>query len=146
MITRCAEFTWKASSSMPHSLLPYFVGRVAEEGGDFLIFKDEYIPCKSAIRHKDLAEKYAPEARGHLALLQSVSINSSESPLIWGQMKQAAESAGANFRLYVRDLTVDPNMSVIPKIPVFISAHPELNKLWDEGYSDMGCQLYHDPD
>ena len=142
MITRSTEHpsVWDARDAIPSMLpeiLPQLVEYAAAQGGAILVTQDRRIYVKDAIEQKEQIEYYALEARKQLALHESTS-NIYDQMGYKSAMKQAVNSAGAFFRLYVRALgrTVNPD-----KVTTLISDHPSFKAFWDAGYLHMDRSL-----
>ncbi len=119
---------WIASNSMAPSLLAYYVGRVMEEGGNFLIVNGDYVDVREAARVKARAEEEVLKASRLLAELD-VSGKGSDA---WFRMITAARSAGQQYRIYARYLNLSGNPLGTPWL---LSTHSELDQAFKEGSS-----------
>ena len=123
---------WKASPSITPALLPYFVERVAEEGGNYLTVNGDSIDVKEAVRLKSFADGEVMNARMYFAMSDIPGGKSSEAT---AEMRQAAFRAGMYYRRYVRYLNLTENPL---GTPLLLSSHQKLDEQFNRGFS-------HDP-
>lgn len=119
---------WRGCSSITPALLPYFVARVAEEGGSYLSVHGNSINVRDAIRIKALADDEVLNARVFLAM-SDVSSKCSEAI---AEMKQAAFRAGQYYRSYVRNLNLTENPL---GTPLLLKSHQVLDEQFNRGFS-----------
>ncbi|HXU94577.1 MAG TPA: hypothetical protein VFP33_13055 [Gallionella sp.] len=129
MITRNNNpLIWKATSPIPPSMLPYFVARVAEEGGNYLTINGDAINVHEALRFKAIVDDEVLNARMFLAM---TDIPSKRSEAIAG-MRMAAFRAGQHYRSYVRNLNLTENPL---GTPLLLSSHQDLDEQFNRGFS-----------
>lgn len=128
---------WDCTPSVLPELFEQLVEYVSERGGKYIAIKDWFMTVENAMKQKKLVDRYALEAHMMLALYENAS-NLGDQLAYKNKMKQAAFLAGANFRLYVRDI----GSYAKPKVTSLISDRPILKKSWDEGYAFEELQLY----
>ena len=56
MIIQRAKLTWELSPEIPPRQVPAFVEEVARLGGDFLVYRNEYISVEGVIQRRILYE------------------------------------------------------------------------------------------
>lgn len=130
MITRSTTnpSNWMAASSLTPALLPYFVERVAAEGGNYLTVNGDSIDVTEAVRLKAFADEEILNARMYFAMT-NIPSKSSEAR---AEMRHAAYRAGTYYRRYVRYLNLTENPI---GTPLLLSNHQELNEQFNRGYS-----------
>lgn len=132
MITRNNNpLIWNATSHIQPSLLPYFVSRVVEEGGNYLIVNGDAINVHEVLRCKALVDDEVLNARTFLAMSD---IEGKHDEVIF-MMEQSAFSAGRTYRSYIRALSLTENPF---GIPLLLSSHHVLAEQFKKGFS-------HDP-
>lgn len=130
MITRSTTnpLNWIASSALTPALLPYFVERVAAEGGNYLTVNGDSIDINGAVRLKAFADEEVLNARMYFSM-SNIPSKSSEAI---SEMRHAAYRAGTYYRRYVRYLNLIENPI---GTPLLLSNHQELNEQFNRGYS-----------
>lgn len=125
MITRCIKnpLHWNADSLISPVMLPYYVERVAKEGGDSLIVNGNTINVKEAVRLKTIADGFVLES------FLAISDTSNGNAIT--KMRQYAFKAGKYYRLYVRILHLTENLFGTPTL---LNTHQELCEHFKQGY------------
>lgn len=144
MITKSGEFTWMANSSITPQLLPQLVEEVALLSGEYLIYDNdgevERVNIKAAIANKELADKYALNAKIYLDLLKSENITTTNVNYL---MQQAAAEGGKHFFIYCSALRIFGPQKDYPALPKVIASCSELKEYWEEGFYAARRELYH---